>query len=347
MFRNGSAGLLTLALAVWACGGKVVRTAAPAPDAADVSALWVEPAVEEKDLFHGPAGPDLAPDAAHTYALVKVDQTGYSKGYELRGPDGSLWSAKLGPEVQPEIASSRILWAIGYHQPPTYFLDGWRLSGGTAAGQPPARFRLEHPDWKAAGDWSWYENPFASTRPFRGLIVANLLLNNWDWKSSNNRVYDVASGSPARLYVVRDLGASLGRMSSPWFMRMMRFRGGQGTRNDIAGFESQGFIKSVKGSDVEFHYKGIYPEIVDRVTAEDVLWTCRLLARLSDQQWEDAFRATGYPAEHGQRYVRKLKAKIAEGLALSESPSSGSGAGSQGERDARSGAHRRSTAPST
>ena len=314
--QNGSAVFLALALTIGAYGGNVVRTAAPAPDAVDINALWAEPDVEARDLFHGPGGPELVPDASATYALVKVDESGYSKGYEVRAADGTTWDVKLGPEVQPEIASSRLLWAIGYHQPPTYFLQEWKLSGGASAVQPPARFRLEDPGWKAAGDWSWSENPFAHTQPFRGLIVANLLLNNWDWKTSNNKVYDVASGTPAQLYMVRDLGASLGRTSSPWFLRMMRLRGGQGTRNDIAGFEAQGFIKSVDGSDVDFHYKGIYPDIVDRVTAEDVLWTCRLLARLSDRQWEDAFRATGYPAEHGQRYIRKLKAKIAEGLAL-------------------------------
>ena len=62
-------------------------------------------------------------------------------------------------------------------------------------------------------DWSWYENPFVSTQAFKGLVVANLVLNNWDWKTSNNKVYDVSSadGSARRVYVVRDLGASLGK----------------------------------------------------------------------------------------------------------------------------------------
>ena len=50
---------------------------------------------------------------------------------------------------------------------------------------------------------SWYENPFVSTQPFKGLLVANLILNNWDWKTSNNKVYDLADrdGASRRVFV--------------------------------------------------------------------------------------------------------------------------------------------------
>jgi hypothetical protein len=43
------------------------------------------------------------------------------------------------------------------------------------------------------------------------------------------------------------------------------------------------------------------------------------MAGLSDQQWDDAFRAAGYVDAYRQRYIAKLKAKIAEGLALAAS----------------------------
>ena len=55
------------------------------------------------------------------------------------------------------------------------------------------------------------------------------------------------------------------------------------------------------------------------VSVADVLWTCRRLARLSDQQWDDAFRAAGFADQLRQRYITKLKSKIAEGLALAGS----------------------------
>jgi hypothetical protein len=43
------------------------------------------------------------------------------------------------------------------------------------------------------------------------------------------------------------------------------------------------------------------------------------LSRLTDAQWNDAFRAAGYSAEHSRRYVAKIKSKIAEGLSLAPS----------------------------
>jgi len=163
------------------------------------------------------------------------------------------------------------------------------------------------------------------TRPFKGLVVANLILNNWDWKTSNNKVYDApgapgAPGSPGgggRLYVVRDLGASLGQTSFPALLNVKPLSNlPQGSRNDVEDFEKQGFIKGVEGQRVKFDYNGIHGGLVDHVTVADVVWACRLMSRISDQQWNEAFRAAGYDASSQQRYVAKLKAKINEGLAL-------------------------------
>ena len=70
------------------------------------------------------------------------------------------------------------------------------------------------------------------------------------------------------------------------------------------------------GDRIEFDYRGIYKTIVETVTPADVVWTCRLLSRLSDQQWNDAFVAGGYPPDQAARFIAKLKSKIAQGLAL-------------------------------
>ena len=47
-----------------------------------------------------------------------------------------------------------------------------------------------------------------------------------------------------------------------------------------------------------------------------VIWASELLARLSDAQLNDAFRAAGYQPDIAGRYVAKIKAKISDGLAL-------------------------------
>ena len=48
-----------------------------------------------------------------------------------------------------------------------------------------------------------------------------------------------------------------------------------------------------------------------------MVWTCRLLARLSEQQWRDGFRAAGYDDERTTRYIEKIREKIDQGIALS------------------------------
>ena len=54
----------------------------------------------------------------------------------------------------------------------------------------------------------------------------------------------------------------------------------------------------------------------DDITPADVRWICGRLQRLRDAQWQDAFRAGGYPPVDAERFIRRLKQKIAEGLAL-------------------------------
>jgi hypothetical protein len=211
---------------------------------------------------------------------------------------------------------------VGDRLPPTstYYVARWTLVGKVATEQPAGRFRPVRPDRKVVADWSWYENQFVSTRPFKALLVANLILNNWDWKTSNNKVYEVRSpNQPARrLYVVQDLGASLGKTSFPAFLKWFPMRGlGQGTRNDLAGFESQRLVKRVTADGVQFDYRGIHRPLLELVSTADVVWTCELLSRLSDAQWDGAFRAAGYDEDERQRYIRKIKAKIAEGLSVS------------------------------
>jgi hypothetical protein len=288
----------------------------------DPGALWIEPAdLASRNLFDGPGGGALAPSEAARFELIAVDNKGYSGGYDVRDRQGVKWSVKVGKEAQPEIAVSRVLWGLGFHQPVNYIVTNWRVDG---AALPPedlrlARFRREPEDEQVVGDWSWYENPFVGTKPFQGLIVANLMLNNWDWKTSNNKIYNRpgAKDGPRQVYVVRDLGASLGKTSFPSFLRWTPMRGlGQGSRNDVAGFEEQGFIKEIDGQRVRFHYNGIHQKVVDTVTVDDVVWTCRLMARISDEQWRDAFRAAGFPPGEQQRYIQKLKSKIRDGLAL-------------------------------
>jgi hypothetical protein len=47
-----------------------------------------------------------------------------------------------------------------------------------------------------------------------------------------------------------------------------------------------------------------------------VRWTCERLDRLGAKQWQDAFRAAGYKDDEAARFIRKIREKVAAGLAL-------------------------------
>jgi hypothetical protein len=280
----------------------------------DMAQLWSEPAdIEARDLFNGPGGPDLMPLPNSVFTFIAKDKTGFSPGYDVRDVPGMKWSVKYGPEAQSEVVASRISWSLGYHQPPMYHVDQWRLIGGDIPpdAAPPGRFRPELPGWKQKGSWSWARNPFVGTQPYRGLIVLMHVLSNWDLLDDNTTIYEV--DTPVRgartLYVVRDLGAALGKTKSPTTT---------GIRNDIEAFEKQGFIKGVtkdgyvRLDDTHWRHEKLY----DQITPEDVRWTCDRLRRLSPRQWADAFRAARYDPALADRFIRRLQEKVQMGSLL-------------------------------
>jgi len=61
---------------------------------------------------------------------------------------------------------------------------------------------------------------------------------------------------------------------------------------------------------------GMNQPLVDSVTVPDVIWACEQLATIPDGHWQAAFKAGWYPQEHADRYIKKIKEKIAQGLAL-------------------------------
>jgi hypothetical protein len=174
---------------------------------------------------------------------------------------------------------------------------------------------------EVVGDWAWGDNDFIGTQPFDGLIITNILLNSWDWKTSNNKIYRLKSAQPPQQrYVVRDLGASLGKTKPSrllWILPIPVRGFGQGSRNHIDDFESQGFIERIDENRVEFDFDSIYGSVVDLVHPSSVRWTAEWLQRISDEQWDAAFRSANYGPELRARFIRKIKAKIAEGLAVS------------------------------
>jgi hypothetical protein len=285
-----------------ACAPQIRRIEAPSGVRVE---FWEEP-VGRNDLFWGVGGRAAAPDPDAVYTLVKRDESGFSTTLDLRDEHGRKWSAKLGPEATTEVVASRIVWAMGYAQPPSYHVFKLPVKqGGRVTDEGPARLR-PHLEWLDQDRiWQWAENPFVGTEPYRGLLVLMMVINSTDLKDDNNAIYRVRRrGSPPTLwYTVKDLGATFGETG--------RF---SPKRGDIEGFEKQGFIKERSGQFVEFEFKGRHNHLLKAIRAADVRWTCTRLERISDAQLTDAFRAGGFSPETAARFVRKIREKTREGL---------------------------------
>jgi hypothetical protein len=280
------------------------------PSRAELAELWID-APAGRDLFYGVGGRRLMPNADEPFKVIEIKTTGFSDGYTLTDANKHEWSAKFPPEASTEVISSRLLWGLGYHQPPIYLLTKWHADGGAEPNpQRPARFREKKPDFyglEDKGPWSYYEGPFVGSRPLNGLLVLQAMLGNSDLKDDQNALYTLnrpVEGA-AKWYVARDLGQTLGRTGTF-----------DAPRGDIDAFEKTRFITGVTNGHVQLDYHGRHETLFEKISVADVEWICRRLDRLSDRQWRDAFRAGGYNAELSARFIRRMKAKIAEGLAL-------------------------------
>jgi hypothetical protein len=286
------------------------------PQAA-IESLWDEPGdLRSANLFDGPWGGTWAPDPDATFTFLRPTDHGVNSGVIVTDPIGREWHVKqhtnndARADGHVEVVVSRVLSAVGYYQPPVYFLSSFTMTTGEdqAAGkQPGGRFRFHTPLLENTGSWAWEQNPFVGTRPYKGLLVILLLFNSTDLKDSNNGLYRVSfHGAVEHWYVVRDLGAALGETArlSP--------RG-----DDVARYERSRFIVGVKNGFVEFANQSSFQRLFQhRITVDDVRWAGDLLARLTDRQWHDAFRAGGYAPDVADRFVSKIQSNIKEAQSL-------------------------------
>jgi hypothetical protein len=299
-----------VAAATVCCAAAVrpVETATPV----SMSAWWQSPDnLHARDLFNGPWGVAHAPNPRAEYTFVRPKSGGFNPGVVVRDPQGREWHVKQpsghhGDEGPVEVVLSRVLSALGYHQPPVYYLPSFTMRDRSGVHtERGGRFRLEVPSLTDQGEWSWHQNPFVGQRPYQGLLVILLLFNSSDLKNSNNTLYEYkppSGGSAAHWYVVRDLGDALGKTGriSP-------------VRNNLGEFSRTQFITGAKRGFVEFDYHGLHKELVTgRITREDVRWAGALIGGLSERQWQDAFRAGGYAPDTAAQFIQILRGRIAQ-----------------------------------
>lgn len=279
--------------------------------------LWSEPDdIETLDLFYGPGGSDGAPDLTGRFTYVGDDTKGTQKKVYVKDEKGREWIVKFGSEARPETAAARFVWAMGYHADEDYFVDRARIEGMSGGDVRNVRFERRHDGFKSVGLWTWEDNPFVGTRELDGLKVLMIVMNNWDLKVINNKVVRPTNKSgedtDERIYYVGDLGATFGKTGS--LMHGLHLPGDPpaGTKDKPDQYANQDFIEGVRDGMVRFHYKGKDPGVLKGIRVETAKWMGDMLARLSDRQLTDAFRAGGYSNSEISTLVQALKERIRE-----------------------------------
>jgi hypothetical protein len=255
-----------------------------------VPVLWTTPAnIDSRNLYLGPGGASMQPNLRRI-TFLEEDKGGYSgTKYRIRDASGREWVAKIGKEAQSETAAVRLLWAVGYETEVNYLVPRLSIPGkGTFE---EVRLEARSNGEKRVGEWKWEANPFVGTRPFQGLKIMMLFLENWDIKDSNNEIIQVKGTNRLR-YVVSDLGATFGKTGGlPVLWTITR------SRNNPEDYEKAKFVEGVERNRVKFRYKGKKGNIFENITVADARWMGGWLSRLSRRQISDAFRAANYNQE--------------------------------------------------
>lgn len=265
--------------------------------------LWRDPGnIASRDLFAGPGGEAMKPDLS-SLTFIKEETGGYSKKYRVRDGKGRVWVAKLSKEAQSETAATRIMWAIGYQTEIPYLVPSVTIDGkGTFEN---VKFEARPENIKRLDLWKWSDNPFVGTKEFQGLKVLMVLLENWDIKDDNNKILlvrDEQTGRDELQYIISDLGATFGKTGGV----LSR------TRNKPEDYVEAKFINEVKGNRVDFRFSGKRQSLFDDITIAQARWLGSLLAQLTDQQIQDAFRAANYTPDQIKMLSDGLKARITE-----------------------------------
>lgn len=281
--------------------------------------MWEAPVdLEQRNLFYGIGGKKGAPDLSGRFTFIERKANGgHWKKIIVQDDRDRRWVVKFGPEARPETVASRIVWAVGYHTDQDYFVRRVRIEGYGDDDVTDVRFERDDDGFKKVERWAWDSNPFAGARELDGLKVLMALLNNFDLKTLNNKIVrpsKTKGGEAAKLiYYVSDLGATLGS-TGKWFTSLPLFgelpAGTQGNPKDYAEHR---FIAGVSHGLVSFHNKRQRAcRALEGVRVENARWMGNLLARLSDKQLSDAFRAGGFDEAETAVYLRALRDRISQ-----------------------------------
>jgi len=141
------------------------------------------------------------------------------------------------------------------------------------------------------------------------------LFNNFDLKTLNTKIVrpvkKKSSEETRLIYYVNDLGATLGSTGAWYTDAPILGEIPTGTKGNPKDYARSKFIDSVGDGKVTFHSaRRRAKRAMSGVAIDNAQWMGNLLARLSDKQLSDAFRAGGFDEKETVIYIRTIRDRI-------------------------------------
>lgn len=293
--------------------------------------IWHDPGdIASLDLYYGAGGKDDMPKPP--FKFDAEDLHGTNPKFDADDADGKKWRVKVGPEARPEVVASRLLWAMGFYVNNDYVLDAdvsglqMKRHSDMIQGEhiTDARFARKPGGQKKIGIWEWKTNPFYGKREFNGLRVMMAVMNSWDLKDVNNAVFH-DKHDDRDYFLVSDVGATFATNGIVLPIKS--------SKGDVDSFRKSKFIEKTTATTVSFSTpkapKGMLFETFGTTAKEysmrrgfdwigndipkaDAKWMGDMLAKLSDKQIKDAFRAGHFPEDEIVQYSILIENRINE-----------------------------------
>lgn len=214
------------------------------------------------------------------------------------------WTVKFGAENHADTIAPRLAWALGFGTVEGYYVESGKINGitpttdlGEAKGwiQPDgtftggARFKRHDeenaPVKDAKGDdmnWDEANNPGVPPEQLSGLLIFEVMVNNWDAQPKNCKIYHTTGpNGPENWYIDSDMGASFADVPRHKFV--------------LSDYQKEpSFIKQVNGNTVEFNFVGIVRaqgKLRQQIPLAHARWFRKQLAKLTDDEIQAAFDA--------------------------------------------------------
>lgn len=277
-------------------------------------ALWHDRGdISKLDLYLGIGSEEGMPKPP--FQFKEEDSTGTNPKIKVVDANGVKWNIKFDEEVHAEVACSRIVWACGYMVEESYFVPSGHVNGVRALTRARKFVKAngsftngmfeKRPDNVARrkNPWSWSSNPFTGKKEMSGLIMLNVLVNNWDSKEENNHIlgmYD-EDGQVKEWYTVADWGGSFGKTGSAF----------SHSKWDLDQFAKQAFVDGLRANILKLHYSGKMSAAAS-VPLDHARWFAGILGQLTDDQLRQAFKAAGASPAEVEGFTAQLRRKINE-----------------------------------